>query len=59
MKQVYYIIYLTDGSIHLKPFGSRKSAKAYQEEFDAKVKAKGRFKFSKVTKKTIDSELWL
>ena len=59
MIKYYYIIYLTDGTIHLKPFGSRKTAKKYQEEFDAKVKEKGRFKFSKVTKKTIDKELWL
>lgn len=58
----YYTIYLTDGTIHLKPFLSREEAKVYKAKADEVWKNKGRYKYSKITKKNLESygtEFWL
>lgn len=49
----YYTIYLTDGTIHLKPFESREEAKEYGKGADEYWKSKGRYKYSKVTRKDL------
>lgn len=58
----YYTIYLTDGTIHLKPFLTREECKKYKEKADQVWKENGRYKYSKITKKNLESygtEFWL
>ena len=58
----YYTIYLTDGTIHLKPFQTREECKSYKLKADQVWKKENRYKHSKITKRKIDSyrsEFWL
>lgn len=58
----YYTIYLTDGTIHLKPFNTREEAKVYMKGADKYWKSVHRWKYSKITKKDLscyEEEHWL
>lgn len=59
MNSIWLIIYLTDGTIHLKSFENRKKARAYNRKIKENEKWKDRIEYTHIEEYKHKKKHWL